>query len=143
MANPGFERRTLGWHVTSGVVLGRPRWAHSGSWLAHLDGYGRAHVDTASQTVVVPARCRAVLSYYLWVTSSDRGRAAHDTFGVSVNGRTLVALSNLNRGAGYVHRVLDLSRYAGQRITLTFTGRENSSLATAFMVDDVTVTVSR
>jgi len=58
--------------VDAGVVdntAGQP--AHSGSWKAWLDGYGTSHTQSASQTVTIPAGCRATLSFYLHIDSAE------------------------------------------------------------------------
>ena len=36
---------------------GRSQPTHSGSWDAWLDGYGRSHTDTLSQSVTIPSGC--------------------------------------------------------------------------------------
>jgi hypothetical protein len=53
----------------------------------------------------------------------------------------LATYTNLNQ-AGYAQKTVDLSAYAGQKVTLTFTGVENASLATSFVIDDCAVNVS-
>nr|P83913.1 RecName: Full=Leupeptin-inactivating enzyme 2; Short=LIE2; Flags: Precursor [Streptomyces exfoliatus]AAQ73538.1 LieB [Streptomyces exfoliatus] len=57
-------------------------------------------------------------------------------------GQTLETLSNLNANSGYAEKSYDLSQFAGQTVTLKFTGTEDQSLQTSFVVDDVTVQVS-
>ena len=54
---------------------------------------------------------------------------------------TLATYSNLNAGSGYTQKTLNLNSYIGQSVTLRFTGKENSSRATSFVLDDVTLTV--
>jgi xanthomonalisin len=54
---------------------------------------------------------------------------------------TLATYSNLNAATGYVLRSLDMSAYIGQTVTIKFVGTEDSSLATSFVLDDVTLTV--
>jgi hypothetical protein len=46
------------------------------------------------------------------------------------------------RAAGYQLRTVDVSSFAGQTVTLTFTGTEDASLQTSFVVDDTAVTAS-
>lgn len=53
LGNPGFETGTAApWDATAGVISNHSQEPpHSGSWDAWLDGYGRTHTDTLSQTV--------------------------------------------------------------------------------------------
>jgi subtilase family serine protease len=140
--NPGLESGNTSWSATAGVINTNSQYAHAGRGYAWLDGYGTTHVDTLSQAVTIPAGCHATLSYYLWISSSDTGTVAHDTLAVAAGATTVQSFSNLNRGSGYVLRTVDLSSFAGQTITLKWTGSENSSIATSFFVDDTALTLS-
>lgn len=53
---------------------------------------------------------------------------------------TLATYSNLNKATGYALKTLDLSSFAGSTVTLKFTGAEDSSLQTSFVVDDTALT---
>ncbi len=146
LANPGFESGTTGWTASSGVITtdsGAP--ARTGSWKAWLDGYGTSHTDTLSQTVTVPAASSASLSFYLYVSSQETTTTtAYDTLRVQATSggttTTLATYSNLNKGSSYVQRTLNMSAFTGKTVTLTFTGTEDSSLATSFVVDDTSLT---
>ena len=145
LANPGFESGSASWTATSGVIgqNGPSEPAHSGTWDAWLDGYGRSHTDTLSQTVTIPAGCSSyVLSFYLHIDSSERTTSvAYDTLTVSLGSSTLATYSNLNKASGYVLRSFNVAGFAGQTVTLTFRGVEDSSLQTSFVVDDTALTV--
>ena len=52
---------------------------------------------------------------------------------------TLATYSNVNAASGYVLKTVSLNSYIGKTITLKFTGTEDSSLATSFVLDDVAV----
>ncbi|MFB7505517.1 putative Ig domain-containing protein, partial [Streptomyces broussonetiae] len=68
LANPGFESGSTGWTATSGVITNDSgEAAHSGSYKAWLDGYGSSHTDTLSQSVTIPAGCKATLTFYLHI----------------------------------------------------------------------------
>jgi hypothetical protein len=67
---------------------------------------------------------------------------AFDKLTVAAGGSTLVTLSNLNKASGYVQKAFDISAAAGTTVTVTFTGLEDSSLQTSFVVDDAAVTLS-
>jgi Putative Ig domain len=143
LANPGFESGTSGWTASSGVVNTDGAHSRSGVGYAWLDGYGTTHTDTLSQTITIPAGCAASLSYWLFISSAETSTTtAFDKITVSVNGSTVQSFSNLNKGSGYVQRSVSLSSFAGQTVTVKWTGAEDSSLATSFFVDDTAVTLS-
>ena len=141
LGNPGFETGSAApWTASSGVVdNSSSEAAHGGSWKAYLDGYGSSHTDTLSQTVTVPAGCKATLSFWLHIDTAETGSTAYDKLTVSVNGTTLKTYSNVDAAGGYQQRTFDLSAYAGQTVTVKFTGTEDSSLQTSFVIDDTSV----
>ncbi|MDQ1681238.1 MAG: hypothetical protein QOI42_2097 [Frankiaceae bacterium] len=142
LLNPGFESGGAGWTATSGVLNTDGAHARTGTGYAWLDGYGSTHTDSIAQSVTLPAGCKATLSFYLSITSSETTTAtAYDKLAVTVNGATVQSFSNLNKGSGYVLRSVDVSAYAGQTVALKWTGTEDSSLATSFFVDDTSLTL--
>jgi Zn-dependent metalloprotease len=144
LVNPGFESGNTAWTTTAGVIdnsTGEP--ARSGSWKAWLDGYGTTHTDTASQSVSIPAGCHASLSFYLHVdTAETTGTTAYDKLTLTTNGTSKASFTNLNHNTGYAVHTYDLSSYAGTTVTIKFTGTEDSSLATNFVIDDTSLTLS-
>ncbi|AEW99797.1 putative Ig domain-containing protein [Streptantibioticus cattleyicolor] len=146
LGNPGFESGDTIWSASSGIIgqygaQGEP--AHGGTWDAWLDGYGSAHTDTLSQTVTVPSGCKATLSFYLHVdTAETTSSTAYDTLTVKANGTTLATYSNLDAATGYTQKTLDVSSLAGQAVTITFTGTEDQSLQTSFVIDDTALTLN-
>jgi hypothetical protein len=52
------------------------------------------------------------------------------------------SFSNINKGSTYVQRSVNLSSYAGQSVTLKWTGTEDSSLQTSFLIDDTALNLS-
>ena len=66
----------------------------------------------------------------------------YDKLTVKAGSTTLATYSNLNKAAGYTLRTFSLSALAGSTVTLKFSGTEDSSLQTSFVVDDTAVTVS-
>ncbi|MER7674295.1 putative Ig domain-containing protein [Kitasatospora sp. NPDC096128] len=144
LGNPGFETGTASpWTASSGVIdnsSSEP--SHSGSWKAWLDGYGTTHTDTLSQTVTIPAGCKATLSFWLHIDTAETGTTAYDKLTVQANSTTLHTYSNVDAGTGYVQRTFDLSSFAGQSVTLKFTGTEDSSLQTSFVIDDAAINAS-
>ena len=145
LGNPGFETGTASpWTASAGVVdssASQP--ARSGSWKAWLDGYGSTHTDTLSQSVSIPAGCGATLSFYLHIDSAETTTStAYDKLTVKIGTTTLATYSNLNKAAGYTLRSFNVSAFAGQTVTVSFTGTEDSSLQTSFVIDDTALNLS-
>ncbi|MGW1807870.1 hydrolase [Streptomyces sp. NPDC002078] len=151
LGNSGFESGNTTWSASSGVITNSTgESAHSGSYYAWLDGYGTATTDTLSQSVTIPSGCStATLSFYLHIDTAETSTStAYDTLKVQVLNSsgtvlgTLATYSNLNAASGYTQRSFDLSSYAGQTVTLKFTGTEGSQYQTSFVVDDTALNVS-
>ena len=146
ITNPGFESGSTGWSATSGVIAqnGPYEPAHSGTWDAWLDGYGTSHTDTLSQSITIPSGCsNYTLSFWLHIdTSETTTTTAYDKLTVSLGSTTLATYSNLNHASGYVQHSFNVSGFAGQTVTLTFKGVEDSSLQTSFVIDDTALNVS-
>jgi hypothetical protein len=143
LGNQGFESGNTAWTATSGVITDDNGQApHGGSYYAWLDGYGTTHTDTLSQSVTVPAGCKATFTFYLHIDSAETGSTAYDKLTVTAGSRTLATYSNVNAASGYAQKSFDLSSYAGSTVTLKFSGTEDSSLQTSFVVDDTAVTTS-
>ncbi|PYC67811.1 hypothetical protein C7C46_29935, partial [Streptomyces tateyamensis] len=123
LGNAGFETGTAApWTTSTGVVdNSSSEAAHSGSWKAWMNGYGSAHTDTVSQTVTIPAGCKATFSFWLHIDTAETGSTAYDKLTVTANGTSLATYSNVNAATGYVQKSFDLSSYAGQTVTLKFT----------------------
>ncbi|MEV7122118.1 putative Ig domain-containing protein [Kitasatospora griseola] len=144
LGNAGFETGTAApWTTSTGVVdNSASEAAHSGSWKAWMNGYGSAHTDTVSQTVTIPAGCKATFSFWLHIDTAETGTTAYDKLTVQANSTTLATYSNANAATGYVQKSFDLSSYAGQSVTLKFTGTEDASLQTSFVIDDTALNIS-
>jgi Zn-dependent metalloprotease len=146
LANPGFESGATSWTAGNGVIgqygaQGEP--ARSGTWNAWLDGYGSSRTDTLSQSVQIPAGCHATLTFWLHIdTAETTSTTAYDKLTVRAGSTTLATFSNLNKASGYVQKSYDLSSLAGQPVTVTFTGTEDTSLQTSFVIDDTALTLS-
>jgi aminopeptidase S len=146
VGNGGFENGTAPWTTTAGVIDNStsPYPARTGSWKAWLNGYGTTHTDTASQSVTIPAGCTSyTLTFYLRINSAETTTTvAYDKLTVQLGTTTLATYSNLNENASYTARTFNVSSFAGQTVTLKFTGTEDASLATSFIIDDVSLQVS-
>ena len=153
LGNTGFESGAASpWSMSSGTLCSNSgcsgETAHSGSWFAWLDGYGTTHTDTVSQSVAIPSgKSTVTLSYYLHIdTAETTTSTAYDKLTVQVLSssgtvlQTLATYSNLNQASGYTVHTSNLAAYAGKTVTIKFTGTEDSSLQTSFVLDDITLT---
>ncbi len=136
---------------SAGVIdssTGQP--AHTGTWKAWLDGYGTTHTDTLSQAVTHPVGCEnATFSFWLHIDTAEtttttalrhaQGAGAHSSGAVLA---TVGSYSNANAASGYQQHSANLAAYVGKTITLEFTGSEDGSLQTSFVVDDTALNVS-
>ncbi len=145
LGNPGFETATTPWTASTGVIAantgeGSPRTGTRNAW---LNGYGSTRTETLSQSVTLPAGCSTyALSFYLKISTSETTTTTqYDKLTVQVGSTTLQVFSNLNASA-YTLRSYNLAAFAGQTVTLKFTGVEDSSLKTSFVIDDTALTVS-
>ena len=151
IVNGGFETGTATpWTLTAGVLNNNAAEPpHTGSWDAWLDGYGTTHTDTATQTVTIPSTITtATLTFWLHIdTAETTTTTAFDTLSVQVLNTsntvlaTLGTFSNLNHAAGYQQHSFSVAQFKGQTVKIRFTGREDSSLQTSFVIDDVSLNV--
>ena len=145
LGNPGFETGAAApWASTAGVINpnGAGETSHGGTWYAWLDGYGRTHTDTLSQSVTIPAACTAsTFSFWLHIDTAETTTTTQfDKLTITANGTTLATFSNLNHASGYTQHTYSLAAFAGSTVTIKFSGTEDASLQTSFVVDDTAVT---
>ena len=154
LGNPGFENGTSAapWTATAGVInnsTSEP--PHAGSWDAWLDGYGTTHTDTLVQTVSIPSTATAAsLSFWLHIdTAETTTTTAFDKLTVQIRSSsgavlsTLATFSNLNHATGYQQHTFDVTSFHGQTIQIFFSGAEDSTLQTSFVLDDVLLQVTQ
>ncbi|MFE9369950.1 M1 family aminopeptidase [Streptomyces sp. NPDC006711] len=146
VANGGFESGTSPWtQSSSSVITSRVgESAHGGSSFAWLDGVGSTHTDTLSQSVTIPSGCSsAKLTFWLHIdTAETTSSTAYDKLTAKIGSTTLATYSNLDKNTGYVQKSFDVSGFAGQTVSLSFTGKEDSSLQTSFVLDDIALDTS-
>ncbi|AUG75095.1 Hydrolase [Kitasatospora sp. MMS16-BH015] len=155
LGNPGFESGTASpWVETntsgsSAISNSASEPTHGGSYDAWLDGYGTTNTDTLAQTVTIPAGCTSAnFSFWLHIDSAASTTTVFDTLKVQVLNSsgsvlsTLATYSNVNAASGYTQRSFNLAAYAGQTVTLKFTGAEDSTKQTSFVIDDTALNVS-
>jgi subtilase family serine protease len=155
IVNGGFETGSTTappWTLTAGVLnTSASEPPHSGTKDAWLDGYGTTHTDTATQSVTIPSTATtATLTFFLHIdTAETTTTTAFDTLTVQVLNssgtvlQTLGTFSNLNKAAGYVQHSLPISLTSikGQTVQIKFTGKEDTSLQTSFVLDDIALNV--
>ena len=88
------------------------------------------------------------MTFWLHIdTAETTTTTAFDTLQVQVlnsSGTVLATLgtfSNLNKAAGYQQRSFDVTQFKGQTVQIRFLGKEDGSLQTSFVIDDVNLNV--
>ncbi|MGW2813626.1 M1 family aminopeptidase [Streptomyces sp. NPDC001415] len=146
VANGGFESGTSPWSQSStSVITNRTgESAHGGTHFAWLNGVGSTHTDTLSQSVTIPSGCStATLTFWLHIdTDETTSSTAYDKLTAKIGSTTLATYSNLDKNTGYVQKSLDVSGFAGQTVNVAFTGTEDYSLQTSFVLDDIALNTS-
>jgi hypothetical protein len=158
LVNPGFENgsNTSPWTETSTlgylpITNASGEAPHGGSWMAWFNGNGSKDTDTVAQTATIPSGCHATLSLWLHIdTTESTSTGKPDTFTVQLLNSsgtvltTLATFSNLNAASGYTQYSYDISAYAGQSVTLKFTGSETDTDGgtTTFVNDDNAIQTS-
>ncbi|MEW2432283.1 M28 family peptidase [Micromonospora sp. NPDC047644] len=145
VGNGGFESGSTPWTASSGVITNASAQpARTGSYKAWLNGNGSSGTESLTQSVTLPAGCASyTLSFWLHIdTAETTSSTVYDRLTVQLGSSTLATYSNLNRASGYVQRSFSVAGSAGQTVTLRFTGTEDSSLQTSFVIDDVTLVAS-
>ncbi|MEU9469031.1 M1 family aminopeptidase [Streptomyces avermitilis] len=146
VTNGGFESGTSPWNQSStSVITNRAgQTAHGGTTFAWLDGVGSTHTDTLSQSLTIPSGCSsATLTFWLHIdTAETTSSTAYDKLTAKIGTTTLATYSNLDKNTGYVRKSFDVSAFTGQTVNVAFTGTEDSSLQTSFVIDDVALDTS-
>ncbi|MEW2050276.1 M4 family metallopeptidase [Streptomyces sp. NPDC005476] len=143
LGNAGFESGSTTWTASSGVITNSSsQAARTGSYKAWLDGYGSTHTDTLTQSVTIPSGCtKTTFTFYLHVDTAETSTSTqYDKLTVTAGSTTLATYSNLNAATGYVQKSFSLGSFAGSTVALKFSGVEDSSLQTSFVLDDTAVT---
>ena len=153
IVNGGFENGVPGtpWTATNTGGLTDPliyqKLPHAGFWGGWL-GNVVSYTDTLAQMVAVPQTTQVVtMTFWLNVSSTEPAGGANDHLTVqlqSAQGQTIGAVLNITTAATrdvWVKQTVfyDVSAYAGQQVTLSFTGHNDGANKSSFYVDDVSV----
>jgi subtilisin family serine protease len=147
VVDPGFELASPLWIQTNVIWKLAAPIPRSGSSVAWLGGLGATNVDDLYQEVTIPTNaCSATFKFWLKITTKETSKtAAYDTMSISVANTSgtvlskLATYSNINKSTGYVQKSFNLIAYKGQTIRLQFHAIEDTSLATSFYLDDLTL----
>nr|BFE55837.1 M4 family metallopeptidase [Dactylosporangium thailandense] len=144
LLNPGFESGATSWTGTTGSIgqwASSGQAAHGGTYSSWLDGYGSTHTEAIQQSVTVPSGCTATLSFYVHIDSAETTTTTqYDKLTISAGSTTLGTLSNLNKASGYQLKSYTFTG-TGAAVAIKFSGTEDSSLQTSFVIDDTAVTL--
>ncbi|MCF7967783.1 MAG: S8 family serine peptidase [Methylococcaceae bacterium] len=153
LANPGFESGPgVGWKGSSGIISHlEPKWPRTGEWVTNLNGRGRNNSRKLYQRITIPADiCSAQLNFWLRVETFEPSSApARDKLKLTVRKpsgsvqQTLATYSNQDSSASYTLQSFDLTNFRGKTIRLQWTGTENKSGATQFLIDDTELLLRR
>ncbi|MEV6306032.1 S8 family serine peptidase [Actinoplanes sp. NPDC051861] len=143
IGNPGFESGSSPWTSTANVIGTWSQYpARTGTRNAWLNGGGQAQTDTLSQRVTLPSCETVTLRFWIRIATAEYDGQVYDRLTLTAGGATVAAYTNLDKTSGYVEKAVDLSAFAGQTVDLVFTGVEDWSLQTSFVIDDVSVSAS-
>jgi subtilase family serine protease len=143
--NGGFESTSTNWTETSsgGYEIVDSSKPHTGTSSAYLCGYNSC-TDTIAQTVTIPSTATsATLSYWTNVSTTETTHSYDYLYAQLKNsaGTVLTTLQTQSdaTATGWVKNSYDVSAYKGQTITVYFKATNDTSNATSFYLDDVSL----
>ena len=143
VTNGTFEAGATGWSGDTGTIGSGTYPAFAGTQKAWLNGYGSTSTEAINQTVAIPSTATsATLTFQLRVDSAESGSTAYDLLRVYSGSTVLGTYSNVNETPGYVQKSFNMTAYKGQSVNIQFSGTEDSSLQTSFLIDNVALTTS-
>ena len=149
ISNGGFEGSVAPW-VNSGsgaFYTNAGSYPHGGTSYDYF-GVNNSVTGQGYQQVSIPTTASGTLSFWLNVTSSETTTTTqYDKLFVEVRDTagnllsTVATYSNLNKGTAgaYSQKSFSLAAYRGQTVRVQFRATTDSSLATTFRVDDVSL----
>jgi subtilisin family serine protease len=143
IVNGGFEGSATPWTLSGNAYWSNGGNQHSGTGYSVLGFYNNAN-GTEYQTVTIPAGHPANLTFWLQITTSESLSTAFDFFFAEVRSTsgallgTLATYSNRDASA-YSQKSFTLAAWRGQTVRVQFRATTDSSLTSAFRVDDVSL----
>jgi subtilisin family serine protease len=143
IVNGGFEGSATPWSLSGNAYWSNGGNQHSGTGYSVLGFYNNAN-GTEYQTVTIPAGHPANLTFWLQITTSESLSTAFDFFFAEVRSTsgallgTLATYSNRDASA-YSQKSFSLAAWQGQTVRVQFRATTDSSLTSAFRVDDVSL----
>jgi hypothetical protein len=129
---------STGWTLSGSAVTTTAR-AHGGTHSLSLCGANNCTAG-ASQSVTLPAgSTSAALTFWTYLTTQETGTTAYDTLTVKIGSTTVKTLSNASTKGVWFSTSVPLGSYAGQTVSLSFSGKNGTKLPTTFWMDDVSV----
>jgi hypothetical protein len=149
LVNGNFESGSAGWTQFSsngfGLILPANQFPgsvtpHSGSYAVWLGG-SLNEISYIQQQILVPAD-KPYLAYWHWIASQDF--CGFDFGGVRINSTTVSSydLCSSKNTNGWVKRVVNLSSYSGQSVSLQIRAETDSALNSNLFIDDVSFQAS-
>ena len=148
LLNPGFESGTASWTPSGTYTFSTGAYPHSGTGYLIENGTTTTSTAAVYQTVAIPTSATGTMTFWLNVTSDETTTTTqYDQLFVEVRNTagtllaTLGTYSNLNKGTigVYSQKTFSVAAYKGQTVRIQFRGTNDSSLATVFRIDDVSV----
>jgi hypothetical protein len=146
LLNGGFEQGPVVWveYSSNGWRLilrdiHLPVPPHSGSWAAWLGGDFNEASILSQQIYLAPGD--TTLRYRHWIASQDICDPDYDIAGVLINDTAVDAflLCEPENTNGWSVRIVDLSAYAGQSVTIHFAAFTDGSLNSNLFLDDISL----
>ncbi len=149
ISNGGFEGSATPW-VGSGTgyfYTAAGSYPHGGTGYIYF-GVNNSIAGQSYQTVSIPSGSAGALTFWLNVTSSETTTTTqYDKLFIEIRNTsgtllsTLATYSNLNKGTAgvYSQKSFSLAAYQGQTVRIQFRSTTDSSVASTFRVDDVSL----
>jgi subtilisin family serine protease len=144
VVNGGFESGATGWSQSDPAIISTNGRVRSGSWSAWLGGYNGAS-ESLAQTVTVPSTGATLRWSWQLSSSEPASTRAYDLLHARVYSTggallgTVLSRSNTSSRDVWLSESASLGAWAGQTVSVRFVATTDSSYASSFFVDDVSL----
>jgi hypothetical protein len=146
LSNGGFESGSTGWTLGGGAAVTTTR-PHAGTHSVTLGG-ANSTTETLTRSVSIPAgTTSAPLSFWTYITTTETTHA-YDFLTITVKNsggtilKTVTSKSDAGPTGAWSNFSSDLSAYAAQTVTLSFSAVNGTKNPTTFYLDDVSLATS-